>query len=96
MVTELALLTVKRDLSKEFLQSFKEAEKIIESSSGYIKHELQKCVEHENKFILLVKWETLENHTEGFRKSENYKKWKALLHHYYEPFTEVEHYIQTN
>ena len=42
--------------------------------------------------ILLVQWETLEAHTEGFRKSEKYCRWKELLHHFYDPFPIVEHY----
>ena len=40
----------------------------------------------------MVRWETLEDHVKGFRESEDYKEWKALLHHFYEPFPVVEHY----
>jgi heme-degrading monooxygenase HmoA len=59
---------------------------------GYISHELQHCLENEFQYILLVKWETLEDHTIGFRQSEQYQEWKQLLHHFYEPFPVVEHY----
>jgi len=59
---------------------------------GYISHELQKCMETPSRYILLVKWEILEDHTVGFRESEEYQKWKALLHHFYDPFPVVEHY----
>jgi len=60
---------------------------------GYINHELQKCLEEDNKYILLVKWETLEDHVKGFRESEQYSEWKDLLHHFYEPFPIVEHFV---
>jgi heme-degrading monooxygenase HmoA len=50
-------------------------------------------MEQENKYILLVEWNTLEDHTVGFRQSEPYKEWKKLLHHYYHPFPAVEHFI---
>ncbi|MOA65193.1 hypothetical protein D3C78_1914890 [compost metagenome] len=60
---------------------------------GYVHHELQKCLEKENKYVLLVRWETLEDHTIGFRGSEEYQAWKALLHHYYDPFPVVEHFV---
>ena len=46
----------------------------------------------EDKYILLVNWETIEDHEIGFRKSDEYQEWKALLHHFYEPFPTVEHY----
>ena len=39
-----------------------------------------------------VDWETLEHHTVGFRGSAVYLEWKALLHHFYDPFPVVEHF----
>jgi heme-degrading monooxygenase HmoA len=59
---------------------------------GYINHELHNCVEDRNKYILLVRWETIEDHTIEFRQSEKYKEWKQLLHHFYNPFPIVEHF----
>ena len=92
MITEIALLNVRENESDEFEKSFATAQKIIAGMEGYIEHELQKCIEEENKYLLIVRWEKLENHTEGFRKSSEYNKWKELLHHYYNPFPTVEHY----
>jgi heme-degrading monooxygenase HmoA len=59
---------------------------------GYIQHELQKCMEEENKYLLIVRWKSLEDHTIGFRQSKEYKEWKSRLHHFYDPFPAVEHY----
>ncbi|MEM7714517.1 MAG: antibiotic biosynthesis monooxygenase [Cyanobacteria bacterium P01_A01_bin.68] len=92
MILEVAILDVKDGMSDEFETSFKQAAKIISSMSGYISHELQKCIEVQNRYILLVRWETFEAHTVGFRKSAEYQEWKKLLHHFYEPFPIVEHY----
>jgi heme-degrading monooxygenase HmoA len=95
MILEVAILQVSPGLSEEFESAFRVASGIISSMSGYIHHELQRCLEVENKYILLVKWETLEDHTIGFRGSEPYQQWKALLHHFYDPFPTVEHYTLT-
>jgi heme-degrading monooxygenase HmoA len=92
MILEVAILNVKKGLSDKFESNFQKAEKIISSMKGYISHQLKKCVEEDNKYILLVNWETIEDHEIGFRKSEEYKDWKVLLHHFYEPFPTVEHY----
>lgn len=92
MILEVAILDVKQTLQSDFEKAFAEAEEIISSMRGYISHQLQKCIEKENRYILLVHWETLEDHTEGFRNSPEYQKWKALLHHFYDPFPVVEHY----
>jgi heme-degrading monooxygenase HmoA len=42
--------------------------------------------------LLLVEWESLEAHTQGFRGSAAYEEWRRLLHHFYEPFPVVEHF----
>ena len=59
---------------------------------GYISHQLKKCIEKPNRYILLVNWETIESHTIGFRESRQYQEWKKILHHFYDPFPEVQHY----
>jgi hypothetical protein len=41
---------------------------------------------------LLIRWATLEAHTVGFRQGQDYPRWRELLHHFYYPFPEVEHY----
>jgi len=60
--------------------------------AGYVSHQLQRCLEARGRYVLLVNWQTLEDHTVGFRGSAEYQRWKRLLHHFYEPFPTVEHF----
>jgi heme-degrading monooxygenase HmoA len=92
MILEMAVLQVKPGLAGEFQDAFRTAEPIIAASTGYLGHELHRCVEDPNQFLLLVRWRTLEDHTKGFRGSPPYERWKALLHHFYDPFPTVLHY----
>jgi heme-degrading monooxygenase HmoA len=92
MILEVATLNIKNGLSSEFETSFQKAEVIISSMKGYISHQLKKCIEQDDKYILLVNWDSVEDHEIGFRQSNEYQEWKALLHHFYEPFPVVEHY----
>ena len=92
MILEVAILNIKPEKQNDFEPTFQVASKIISSMKGYISHELRKCVEIENQYILLVKWEKLEDHTVGFRESKEYQEWKDLLHDFYDPFPVVEHY----
>jgi len=92
MILEVAILNIKSAKTADFELAFKKAQTIISTQTGYISHELQKCLEHESRYILLVKWQKIEDHTQGFRGSADYLKWKALLHHLYDPFPVVEHY----
>ena len=93
MILEIATLDIKIEQNEAFETAFLEAQKIISSMPGYISHEFQKCLENPNRYVLLVKWATLEDHTEGFRKSAEYQNWKSLLHHFYDPFPTVEHFF---
>ncbi len=92
MILEVALLNLRAGESTAFEQAFGQAQAIIASMPGYHSHQLQRCLEDQNKYLLLVHWRTLEDHTIGFRKSPQYPEWRRLLHHFYEPFPVVEHY----
>jgi len=92
VILEVAILDVKFGEEQNFEAAFSEAQLIISSMHGYVSHQLQNCIEKPNRYILLVNWQTLEDHIVGFRESEPYLAWRALLHHFYEPFPEVEHY----
>ncbi|EMX0222082.1 antibiotic biosynthesis monooxygenase [Vibrio fluvialis] len=92
MILEVAILDVKPEQEAQFEQSFAKAQQIIASMAGYVSHQLQRCLENPRRYILLVNWQKLEAHTEGFRQSAEYQQWRALLHHFYDPFPTVEHY----
>jgi heme-degrading monooxygenase HmoA len=95
MILEVAILPVIAGKNTEFEAAFREASSLISSMKGYVSHELQSCIEDANKYLLLVQWETLEDHTVGFRGSAEYQEWRKLLHHFYDPFPVVEHYTLT-
>ena len=92
MILEVAILIVIPGREDEFIKAFAQAQEIISKMTGYISHQLKRCTENTSRFILLVEWEKLADHTEGFRKSDEYQEWKKLLHHFYDPFPTVEHY----
>lgn len=92
MILEVATLDVRPGQEAAFEAAFGDASRIISSMHGYVSHELQRCVEKNSRYLLLVNWQSLEDHTVGFRQSEEYQHWKALLHHFYDPFPTVEHY----
>ncbi|HEY1075246.1 MAG TPA: antibiotic biosynthesis monooxygenase [Fontimonas sp.] len=92
MILEIAMLNVRPGQSTEFEAAFSQAQRIIASMPGYVSHQLQRCLEVADKYVLLVSWERLEDHTIGFRQSPQYQQWRQLLHHFYDPFPTVEHY----
>jgi len=95
MVLEVATLDVTPGRCTDFEAAFGEARSLLAAAPGHQRHELRRCLERRGRYLLLVWWDSLESHTEGFRGSSDYERWKALLHHFYDPFPEVEHYVLT-
>lgn len=79
MILELAIITITEGLEQEFEEALAKAQEILKQSNGYVSHEFKQCMEKHSQYILLITWESLEAHTEGFRKSELFKEWRALI-----------------
>ena len=94
MVLEHAPLDVIPGAEADFEQAFRDAKPIISSMPGFRSLRLERCIERPSRYLLLVEWDRLEDHTEGFRGSARYEEWRSLLHHFYDPFPIVEHYEQ--
>lgn len=94
MITEHALLPVVPGREVDFEAAFAQAREIIAAMPGFGGLTLSRSIESPSTYLLLVEWERLEDHTEGFRGSVQYDRWRDLLHHFYEPFPVVEHYAR--
>ena len=92
MILEHALLPVKTGQEAAFEAAFAEARPIIASMPGFLSLRLNRGIESPSAYLLLVEWESVEHHEVGFRQSPEYEQWRALLHHFYEPFPFVEHF----
>lgn len=93
MITEHALLPVKPGLEPEFEEAFASARLIIASMPGFQGLTLSRGIENSSSYLLLVTWDSVEAHEVGFRGSREYQDWKRMLHHFYDPFPVVEHYV---
>ena len=92
MIIEHALLTVRQGEQTAFESAFAQARRLIAASPGFRGLRLSRCLERDEGYLLLVEWDRLADHTEGFRGSAAYQEWKALLHGFYDPFPVVEHF----
>ncbi|MES2093034.1 MAG: antibiotic biosynthesis monooxygenase [Actinomycetota bacterium] len=96
MITEHAVLPVTPGMESQFEAAFAEAQEIISSMPGFQSLALSRSMESPNTHLLLVEWDRLEDHTIGFRQSEQYRQWRELLHRFYDPFPLVEHFEQVH
>jgi heme-degrading monooxygenase HmoA len=91
VITEIAAIRVKAGQTGQFENAFREASRVIGAAQGYRSHELVRSIENPGKYILFVRWDSVEAHTEGFRNSADFKKWRELIGSYFESVPEVEH-----
>jgi heme-degrading monooxygenase HmoA len=92
MILEVAILNLKAGHEAGFETAFAEAKKIISAAKGFRSLELRRCVETPHRYLLHVQWDTLEDHTVGFRQSDAFGEWRKLLVPFYESLPVVEHY----
>lgn len=91
-VLEVATLDIYAGQEAAFENVLIDAEKIIRTLPGYISHQIKRCLEKRNRYVLLVEWQSLEDHTVGFRESDAYLQWRGLLNQYLMPEPIVQHY----
>lgn len=68
------------------------ARPLISRQQGFRSLSISRSIESPNLYLLLVEWDSVEAHSDGFRGSADYERWKELLHHFYDPFPVVEHF----
>src|ERR1700681_693212 len=92
MIIEFAQLTIRAGSEQQFEATFPAAIKVLYGSRGYLSHELLRSMETPNRYALIVQWQTLEDHTVGFRGSAAFTQWRAAIGPFFETAPVVEHF----
>lgn len=91
MITEIAQIDVKPGTEAEFEAAVGKARAIFGRAKGCHGFELHRSIEKPQRYRLVVKWATLENHTVDFRGSEDFTQWRGLVGSFFAAPPEVEH-----
>jgi len=92
MVLEHTVITVRPGTATEFEAALIEARSVISRAHGFISLELHRGIESPDRYLLLVEWETVDDHLVGFRQSEAFAQWRALIGPYFASPPIVDHY----
>lgn len=92
MVLEHALITIRPGGSEAFEAALAKASTVISASKGFLSLRLHRGIETPDRYLLLVEWETLDDHVVGFRQSAAFTEWRALIGPYFESPPAVDHY----
>jgi heme-degrading monooxygenase HmoA len=92
MILEHALLSIKPGESAAFEAAMAEARPLIAASPGFRSITVRKACETPDRYLLLVEWDDIASHRDGFRISERYEQWRGLLHRFYDPMPVVDYF----
>lgn len=92
MITEHALLPVVPGREADFEAALEQAAPLIAGRPGFRHLSVTRGIESPGTYLLIVEWDTLKDHTAGFRTSAEYAEWRTLLHEFYDPFPVAEHF----
>ena len=92
MILEHALINVAAGREADFESAYAEARKVLTATPGCVSARLHRGVESPSRYLLLVVWETLDDHLVGFRESARFGEWRALIGPFFDSPPEVDHY----
>ena len=92
MIIEHALLSVRQGEELAFEAAMVEAKPLILASPGFVSIEVRPAVEAAGTYLLLVHWQSVADHRDGFRNSNRYQAWRDLLHRFYDPMPTVSYF----
>ena len=92
MVLESVTVTIREGENAAFEAAFAEASEIVAASSGFRFLELHRGLEDARRYALLIEWDSVADHMDGFRNAPGYERWRELLHPFYDGFPTGGHF----
>lgn len=92
MILEQAVLMIKKGQNSAFEQALTTAQTVIGQAEGYLGHQFYQGIEEPQKYVLLILWDSIEAHEEGFRKSALFQEWRSLIGPFFATPPQVDHY----
>ncbi|HEY9416867.1 MAG TPA: antibiotic biosynthesis monooxygenase [Pseudonocardia sp.] len=93
MVLEIARFAVLAGRENDFVAAFHEARGLLAATVGFRSARMTRGVESPSRFVLIVEWDSLEAHTENFRKSDRFPRWRELIGPFFDGDPDVEHWV---
>lgn len=91
MILEIADFRILADRADEFPSAVEEGLQHVAATPGFHNAKLTRSIESPNRFVLIIEWDDVESHTVGFRESESFGKWRAIVGPFFDGTPFVEH-----
>jgi heme-degrading monooxygenase HmoA len=93
MILELADIRIHAGQQADFDDAIQRGlQTVIRQARGFRGFKINKGVEHPERYLLMIFWETLEDHTVHFRQSPAFAEWRAIVGPFFAAPPVVEHF----
>ncbi len=92
MILERALFAIKPGQAEDFEKAFALAAPLIRAAKGCVQADMRPGIENPDSYILLVLWDSVDDHMKGFRESPAFTEWRGLLGPHFASPPAMEHY----
>jgi heme-degrading monooxygenase HmoA len=95
MIHEIVTLNIKAGAEKDFEEAAAQAVPLFQQAPGALSFRLDRSIEDPSEYTLTVGWKSVEDHTEGFRNSAAFAKWRELVGPHFAAPPQVKHLQHT-
>lgn len=93
MILELADLLIHSGQNEAFEEALARGiREVIALAPGFCQFQVERGIENPQRYLLQIHWQTLEDHTVGFRGSEAFTRWRAIVGPFFARPPVVEHF----
>jgi len=93
MILELADIRIHAGQQTAFDEAIQRGlQTVISQAKGFQGFKVNKGIEHPERYVLLIFWDTLEDHTVHFRQSPAFAEWRAIVGPFFATPPVVEHF----
>lgn len=93
MIVEIADFRVEPKDHEAFGEALQRAAStVLAKATGYQAHSILACIETQGRYVLTVNWDTVGDHTQGFRGSPAFADWRAIIGPFFAQPPHVEHF----
>lgn len=94
MILEIADISIQPGQQAEFEAAIgRGIATVISQARGFISARVQHGIESPERYVLMIEWETLEDHTEHFRGGPLFASWRAIVGPFFAAPPRVEHFV---
>lgn len=96
MVLEVADIHVRPGTQEQFLIAYRGARDVLATADGCRSVRMTQCVETPTRFVLLVEWDSVDAHEQGFRATDRFTAWRAAIGPFFAQPPLVEHVVDVD